>query len=87
MTAHSTLPSPTPSLSLSLSLSPSFLHQLLAGGSEGEGAALRLPIHGLLYCFSDFRKSLGCKQGNASRSTLVNLNNYLLKHPARTPLH
>lgn len=60
---------------------------VLASRSEGEGAAPCLPSAGLLYCFSDFRKSLGCKRRNASPSTLVNLNNYLLKHPARSPLH
>lgn len=64
---------------------PSLLRRAPCSG--GEGAALRLPMAALLYCFSDFRKSLGGKRRNASRSTLVNLNNYLLKHPARSPLH
>jgi len=46
-----------------------------------------LPLAGLVNCFSDFRKSLCFKQRNASQSILVNLNNYLLKHPARSPPH
>lgn len=41
----------------------------------------------LAYCFCGFRKLLGGEQGNASHSIPVNLNNYLLKHPARSPLH
>lgn len=48
----------------------------------GDGAAL------CLLCFpADSRQWLGCKLGDASQSTLVNLSNYLLKHPARSPSH